>query len=566
MVDSFSHEGWAGREALRAQCLSTFVAQALGLRSYRCSWRAVIKKGERPRLSDLVSFLCFDSRFYGFQIETSVELSSMASLHLYSSFQRQHRLFQTPTDTRKVFSRPSLVFAAAATRAPWLTAASGHRRNAALPRAAAYGDSAAEMDAAEAEEEAAVRYDSGGGLAAVAPHCYMQPPHCCHPCHPLCCRSAAAAVIDAYVRDGSTISLGTGAAIAFLLEDLAARLASGALKGVRVLAASEQTASEAALAGVPQARAADGPLCSLYVDVADELALDPSDESIAFVIGRSPGPQAPPTALARARQLAAEAATRVVIAESPAAMVPRLGGALPVVIQGGDAWEDPGEQAAAPMGAPAGPGPAVAAAAVHMHTSKHIKNTPNIPPNLRCEAEELDDLFLGDAEVRWRDVKCTGRHCQFGLSLLAVDKKAPICWSLPCSQVWRRSTQPGAGPRGGDAPVVTPEGWNVLDIRFGEWVEHPAQKVIASHRTAFECCVKLCYLSPLPTPASATTLYRRQPAAVWRGGAICSYSRRNRARARHCGAWAMRGSGSCGGGGTARRHAASAGVQHGNGL
>ena len=45
-------------------------------------------------------------------------------------------------------------------------------------------------------------------------------------------------------------------------------------------------------------------------------------------------------------------------------------------------------------------------------------------------AEELDDMFLGDAEVR------------------------------------RRSVKPEAGPRGGDAPVITGEGNFLLDVQF----------------------------------------------------------------------------------------------------
>jgi ribose 5-phosphate isomerase A len=67
----------------------------------------------------------------------------------------------------------------------------------------------------------------------------------------------------------------------------------------------------------------------------------------------------------------------------------KLGGALPVIIEGDEAtWEE--------------------------------------------TAEQLDDIFLGDAEVR------------------------------------RRSFLPDAGPRGGDAPVITPEGHQVLDIQFYE--------------------------------------------------------------------------------------------------
>jgi ribose 5-phosphate isomerase A len=45
-------------------------------------------------------------------------------------------------------------------------------------------------------------------------------------------------------------------------------------------------------------------------------------------------------------------------------------------------------------------------------------------------AEELDDIFLGDAEIR------------------------------------RRSVLPDAGPRGGNSPVITTDGAYVLDIQF----------------------------------------------------------------------------------------------------
>lgn len=52
------------------------------------------------------------------------------------------------------------------------------------------------------------------------------------------------------------------------------------------------------------------------------------------------------------------------------------------------------------------------------------------PVNWMETAEEIDDLFLGDAEV------------------------------------WRRPTTEHAGPLGGDFPFITSEGHNVLDVIF----------------------------------------------------------------------------------------------------
>ncbi|EFN51133.1 hypothetical protein CHLNCDRAFT_141332 [Chlorella variabilis] len=197
-------------------------------------------------------------------------------------------------------------------------------------------------------------------------------------------RAAAALVANTFFRDEIAIGVGSGLGVTYVLEELAQRLGAGKLRGVRCVPASDAAAGEAAFLGVPLTTLQEAGRLDLFIEVADELAAD-AEGSLAFIIGRQQRPAQPQ--LHRARQLAAAATTNIVIAEERAVLVPRLGGSLPVAVQE-EGWEVVGE--------------------------------------------ELDDLFLGDAEL------------------------------------WRRSNEEGAGPRGGDQPYVSAEGHALIDIRFYE--------------------------------------------------------------------------------------------------
>jgi ribose 5-phosphate isomerase A len=155
---------------------------------------------------------------------------------------------------------------------------------------------------------------------------------------------------------------------------------------VRCIPSSDVSASEAAFLGVPLTTIedVDGNV-DLLVDVADELDL----ENLSYIVGRGEnGPQANQPSLPRVRQLLEKARDRVVVVEI-ARTGRRLGGSIPVLIEADeDIWED--------------------------------------------IAEDLDDIFIGDAEIR------------------------------------RRSVNPDAGPRGGNSPVITADGNMVLDIQFLE--------------------------------------------------------------------------------------------------
>ncbi len=150
---------------------------------------------------------------------------------------------------------------------------------------------------------------------------------------------------------------------------------------------SDVSAAEAAILGVPLTTLQDaGGAVDLLIDVAD--ALDP--DSLAYIVGQGEnGPQAGQPSLPRLREVLNAAGEVVVVARRSAA-TGRLRGAVPVLIEAGDEWED--------------------------------------------IAEELDDIFIGDAELR------------------------------------RRSTDANANPRGGNSPVITPDGHNIVDIQFSETV------------------------------------------------------------------------------------------------
>lgn len=128
------------------------------------------------------------------------------------------------------------------------------------------------------------------------------------------------------------------------------------LQGVSCIASSDASASEAAFHGVPQAKLEEAGCVDFLLDVASELDVGPAG-GLAYVVGRgASGEQVALPCLQRLRALLGASSTVCVVAEREAACSARLGGSLPVLVEGAE-WEE--------------------------------------------TAEELDDLFLGDAEV-WR--------------------------------------------------------------------------------------------------------------------------------------------------------------------
>lgn len=141
-------------------------------------------------------------------------------------------------------------------------------------------------------------------------------------------------------------------------------------------------ATEAAVAGVRIANAGDAKPSAVLVE-ADEL--DAAADGLPFVFGRAAVPIQPDIARLRA---ALEAGPPCVALVPPGAVVDSLGGSVPIVIPSDD-WE--------------------------------------------AVAEELDDVFLGDAEI------------------------------------WRRpASGSDANPRGGPNPYVSAEGTTIVDVRFTE--------------------------------------------------------------------------------------------------
>ncbi|GAX75501.1 hypothetical protein CEUSTIGMA_g2944.t1 [Chlamydomonas eustigma] len=193
-------------------------------------------------------------------------------------------------------------------------------------------------------------------------------------------REAAKLLVDKFITSSSTLGLGSGELVNLVIAEVGERLASGQLQSIKAVPSCNAAASSAAFHGVP--------LCTLdqlgkKVDVAFE-EVDMIDMSQnAAVKGVNALPQQPQ--ILALRELAEQSSKYVLLVEADQ-VVDRLHGTLPLVIEGGEDWEEP--------------------------------------------AEELDDIFLGDAEL------------------------------------WRRPMAGTANPRGGDNPYVSPEGHNIVDVRF----------------------------------------------------------------------------------------------------
>ena len=200
-------------------------------------------------------------------------------------------------------------------------------------------------------------------------------------------RKCAIAFVDRHVSSGDRVGIGAGPMVSLVLAEIHDRLADSRLDDVQAVPTGTLTAKEAAVAGVPVTSLENVPAVDVCVLQADEAVTYRSEKSpgIAAVVGREQRPVQPDLILTR--QVIKKSVKVVLLTTELRDPVP-LGGGVPVAIVGGQSeWEE-------------------------------------------C-AEELDDMFLGDAEV------------------------------------WRRGAEIEANPRGGKTPYLSPDGIHtIVDLRF----------------------------------------------------------------------------------------------------
>ena len=177
--------------------------------------------------------------------------------------------------------------------------------------------------------------------------------------------------------------------MSLVLAEIHDALADGRLSDVQAVPTGTLAAKEAAVAGVPVTNLDDVPAVSVCVLQADEVVTyrDEKSPGIAAVVGREQRPVQPDLILTR--KVVRKSVKIVLLAEELGDPAP-LGGGVPIAVVGGQMeWEE-------------------------------------------C-AEELDDMFLGDAEV------------------------------------WRRGSELEASPRGGKQPYVSADGSHtIVDLRFND--------------------------------------------------------------------------------------------------
>ncbi len=133
-------------------------------------------------------------------------------------------------------------------------------------------------------------------------------------------REAAEAAIDAEVRSGMTLGLGTGSTAAYLLDGLGERLADRALDGIVGVPTSEATAARCRELGIPLATLEQRPRLDLAIDGADEIS--PTLDLIKGLGG----------AHLREKVVAASAVRFVIVADD-SKLVARLGERAPLPVE-----------------------------------------------------------------------------------------------------------------------------------------------------------------------------------------------------------------------------------------
>jgi ribose 5-phosphate isomerase A len=132
-------------------------------------------------------------------------------------------------------------------------------------------------------------------------------------------RAAAERAVQ-FVESGSAIGLGTGSTVRPLLEAIAARLASGALRGLVAVPTSDDTAHRCRALGIPLVTLDEYPELDLAIDGADEVG--PRLDLIKGLGG----------ALLR-EKLVALAARRFIVVADESKRVRRLGTRAPVPVE-----------------------------------------------------------------------------------------------------------------------------------------------------------------------------------------------------------------------------------------
>ncbi|BDA44081.1 probable ribose-5-phosphate isomerase A [Coccomyxa sp. Obi] len=197
-------------------------------------------------------------------------------------------------------------------------------------------------------------------------------------------RSVAELVVKQYVKEGNVLGLGSGTLAASVIEVLAAERERGNLRAITCIPANDTAAVEAAIQGLPLSDVEQHSKVDLMFSEVDEV----DRSNLACIFGRNIGGTAPVhLPIPRMRQLLASSEHMIALVDDPDKVVHRLAGDIPVFISAGD-WED--------------------------------------------TAEDLDDRFLGDAEI------------------------------------WRRPSKGTANPRGGDQPYLSSAGEHILEIRFDD--------------------------------------------------------------------------------------------------
>uniref|UniRef100_A0A1D1Z587 ribose-5-phosphate isomerase n=1 Tax=Anthurium amnicola TaxID=1678845 RepID=A0A1D1Z587_9ARAE len=198
---------------------------------------------------------------------------------------------------------------------------------------------------------------------------------------------AAEHTVDNYIKSGMMIGLGSGHASSMVMQYLGRRLREGALKDIIGIPTSISSASEAAKAGIPLSDYQD----SLQIDFAFDDADIIEEGTLSAIIGRRKL-EGGESITEEKSIIKTSGKLAFIITENQ--YTRDLDGSIPVIVKSGN-W---------------------------MET-----------------AEEIDDLFLGDAEV------------------------------------WRRPATGYAGPLGGDFPLITREGYHVLDVIFTSPIRDLAQ-------------------------------------------------------------------------------------------